>query len=77
MLEPVATNPFKSVYGLLLVVIAIVVAGFCIYYFNSRISFKNTGLPENTIKKISLYLAIFTAPYIVLIPSNLLYRLSM
>lgn len=73
IMEPVAMNPFASFYAVVFVLIAIVVAGLFIYYYNSRFSFKNTELPRDTIRKISLYLAIFTAPYVVLIPSKLLY----
>ena len=75
--EPISTNPFNNFYSFIYVLIALVIAGLLIYFFNYKISFKNTGLPRETIKKIALALAIFTAPWVVLIPSNLIYKHTM
>lgn len=70
---PVAYNPFDNVYALGYVSIAVVVAGVCIYLFNRYIAFKDIDLLDKYKKKIALALAIFTAPYVLLIPSALMY----
>lgn len=43
-------------------------AGLLIYWFNCRLSFRRTGLPEQTAHKLCLALAVATAPYTMLIP---------
>lgn len=50
---------------------AIVIAGLLIYIFNSRFSFKKTGLSEKEIHRISLALALLTAPWVMMIPLEL------
>lgn len=49
--------------------------GFLVYVFNRKFSFRNTDLSESQIKKVSLTLAIITAPYLFLIPTNVMYNL--
>lgn len=46
----------------------VILAGFLIYILNKRFSFKKTEIELNYVKKICLYLAVFTAPYTMLIP---------
>ncbi|MCQ2478183.1 MAG: hypothetical protein MJ091_03045 [Clostridia bacterium] len=46
----------------------VILAGFLIYFLNKRFSFKKTEIELNCVKKICVYLAIFTAPYTMLIP---------
>lgn len=51
--------------------IGVLVAALCIYAFNKNFSFSKCKnlLSVKQIKRISVYLAIFTAPYVMLIPS--------
>ena len=53
---------------LLILCLAIALAGLLIYWFNRRLSFRRTGLPAQTIHKLCLALAVATAPYTMLIP---------
>jgi hypothetical protein len=69
----VIVNPFQNFLSLLLVMLAVAIAGYFIYMFNWKYSFAKTDMPEENKKKIALYLALFTAPYILLIPATYLY----
>lgn len=46
----------------------VIVAGLMIYFFNRYLSFRKTDLTKEQIHKLALSLAIFTAPYTMLIP---------
>ncbi len=63
-------NPFANIYALLITVLSIVIAGFCIYLFNKRISLKNVDIDEHHKKIISLTMAIVTSPYMFFIPGE-------
>lgn len=53
---------------ILLAIPAVILAGVLIYFVNKWLSFRKTGLDAATVRKICLVLAIFTAPYTMLIP---------
>ena len=72
--EAMIWNLYKSPISVLLYCLAIFLAGLAIYYLNKKISFKKTELNIPQIHKLSLYLAVFTAPYVLLIPTCLLYH---
>ena len=46
----------------------VIIAGVLIYFLNQWLSFRKTDLTKEQIKKTALYLAIFTAPYAMLVP---------
>lgn len=69
---PVAYNPFDNIYALLYVCAAILLSAIVIYFFNRRICLKKTGLNERQKHITALVLAIVTAPYFFLLPTNLL-----
>ena len=52
----------------LLVLPGVALAGFLIYFFNQRYTFSSCGLPPEEIRRLSLVLAVFTAPYAMFIP---------
>ena len=66
-------NPFSSIVGLLVTVAAIALSGMCIYALDLRI-IRKTGLSEDQSRHSALMLAVLTAPYLFLIPSQLLYQ---
>ncbi|GAA0180527.1 hypothetical protein SH2C18_32020 [Clostridium sediminicola] len=72
--SPVSYNPFDNFYSLSYVFIAIIVSGVAIYLFNLKISFKKLNYDLKIKKTIALSLAIFTAPYVLLVPSKLMYN---
>lgn len=67
-------NPFVNIYSFLLITAGIVIAGVCIYFLNQWMLGKDKDLTKQQVKKIALYLAVFTAPYLFLIPSMWIYR---
>ncbi|MDU1413494.1 MAG: hypothetical protein E6929_11840 [Clostridium sp.] len=70
---PLVENPLDNWFALIYCLVTLFIAGFFIYFFNYKISFKKLNLPKKTIQKIALSLAIFTTPYVILFPSYTLY----
>ncbi|MBO6046359.1 MAG: hypothetical protein J6P61_01270 [Erysipelotrichaceae bacterium] len=66
-------NPFSNILGLIIILLSIACAGGLIYFFDHKILIK-AGLTKAQAKKSALYLAVFTAPYLYLFPSELLYQ---
>ncbi|HBQ85566.1 MAG TPA: hypothetical protein DD811_03660, partial [Syntrophomonas sp.] len=62
-------NPYSFCY----VALVIILVAVSIYFFNLKFSLKNLEIDIASKKRIALSLAIFTAPYILLYPSKLLY----
>lgn len=60
-------------FGQLLALPGVVLAGIFIYLLNRHFPFKNCGLESEAIKKLSLALAVFTAPYTMLWPIEWMY----
>ena len=63
-----------NLLSILIILIAIAISGTVIYLLDKRILRKDTDLNPEQIHRIALNLAIFTAPYLFLIPSSLIYR---
>ena len=66
-------DPFSDCIGLIIVVACIALSAVCIYLFDKRI-LRKAGLDPKQVKQSALRLAIITAPYLYLFPSNLLYQ---
>ncbi len=66
-------NPFVNACSFLLIVTGILIAGLCIYFLNRWILGKDEELTKEQVKQVALYLAVFTAPYLFLIPSMWIY----
>ena len=71
--DPLIQNPFSNVFALLYALLVLLITGLLIFVANRAISFRKTELNPLGVKKVSLYLAIFTAPYVVLLPSTSFY----
>lgn len=69
----VSYNPFKSIYSILWVILCIIITSTLIYIFNYKICFNNTELNIIQRKKVAFSLAIFTAPYLFIIPTYWFY----
>ena len=65
-------NPFDNIAGFLVVLLAVVIAAFIIYFLDGYI-LKKAGLDEILAKSTALKLALITAPYLYFFPSMLLY----
>jgi len=66
-------NPYSNVFALLTTILAITISGLCIYKFNLKSTFKNIDIDLAHKKRLALILAIFTAPYMLLIPAYLFF----
>ena len=66
-------NPFESFAAFLIVACSILLAAYCIYRFDLHI-LKRAGLSEEQGRKSALWLAVATAPYLFLLPSEILFR---
>ena len=71
-LNAVGYNPFHSIGSFLLVLFAIAIAGFLIYFFDRKI-LTSYGLDIASARKSALWLAFITAPYLYFIPSHLIW----
>ena len=70
---PVSYNPFENVYSFLWVTACVIITAFFIYLFNNKWCLKNAQLDNTQRKKIALSLAVFTAPYLFYLPTNLFF----
>ncbi len=61
---------YSSAFGFVIMAVIVFLVGVLIYQLNKKITFKNSGMSKKEIHKISLRLAIFTAPYSFFIPIN-------
>lgn len=68
-------NPYFWPENIVAALPALILAGLLIYWFNARFTLKKSGLPLQRQKKIALYLAVFTAPYVMFVPYDLLNRI--
>ena len=62
-------NPFQRVDSLLWVTFCVVLTGFIIYLFNRYIALRNLPLEDGILQRLSLSLAVFTAPYLFYLPT--------
>ena len=69
----IMSNPIANIYAFTIVALAVLLGGICIYFFNLKISFKNLDIDEKDKRKMSLIMAIFTAPYLFFLPVSLIY----
>ncbi len=70
---PISANPFSNLWALLFVLLMVALAGLVIYLLNRRFSFRRLDLPAKTAHRLSLTLAIATAPYVLLVPTVWMY----
>ena len=69
--EPIMANPFESFFAVIFVLMSIGLGGLLIYFLNKNISLrlsKTLDVPE--IRRTALVLAIATAPWTMLLPSE-------
>ncbi len=65
-------NPFRNIYALLITLAAIAMSGVLIYVLNIRIFQKMIGRENG--RYIALRMALWTAPYLYLLPMEIFYR---
>lgn len=70
----IGTNPYKNVWLFIFVILGILVSYYFTYTFNKKYSFSRTGLDHIRRKRIAKIVAVFTLPYLFLVPSNYIYK---
>ena len=69
--EPIMANPFESIFSVLFVLLSIGLGALLIYFFNKNMALRLTrSLDVSEIKRTSLVLALITAPWTMLLPSE-------
>lgn len=68
--DPLTANPFQSVPALVFAMLGVALAALLIYRLNSRISFRRLSVSEDERNQLAISLAVFTAPYVMLLPSQ-------
>ena len=67
-INAVMLNPFSHPLGLVWTIVGLLISGVLIYIFNLKLGLKKAELTDEQRKKAALRLAVFTAPYLFLIP---------
>ena len=70
--DAIMFEPFANILAVLIVIAAIALSGFCIYKLDIWVLGK-TELDPEQIKRAAIRLALFTAPYLYLIPGRWFY----
>lgn len=68
----VSYNPFENIFGVIYVILAVIISGYCIYIFNMKYIFRKIEIGISKKIAISVVIAILTAPYAFLIPTSTL-----
>lgn len=66
-------DPYHNIYSALMLIFAFAVAAIFIYIFNIKFVLKKLDVDDAIRRKLALSMAIFTAPYLFLIPSKYMY----
>lgn len=64
-------NPIPFPANVLISLPGVILAGWMIYVLNRKVTFRDSGLDPAAIHRFCLHLALFTAPYTMLIPAFL------
>ena len=72
-LNDMGWNPYKSILCTIYLLIVFIISTYLIYLFNNKFNFKNIE-DKNKTKKISILIAVLTAPYLFLVPTSLMYN---
>lgn len=67
----VSYNPFENIWAVLWVTMCVIMSSLFIYIFNYKISLRKLELETSVKKKIALALAIFTAPFLFYMPTEM------
>lgn len=70
---PIQNNPFLTIAGFLFTTLAALISAIIIYVLNYKFCFNKSNLNKSQKKKLALSLAIFTAPYLFYVPSQVLF----
>lgn len=74
--DNIMTNPFSSWISIAYIIICILISAFLIYLFNYNFTFKHLSIKAKTKKKMAIFIAVFTAPYLFFYPANKIYNID-
>ncbi|MBE5958929.1 MAG: hypothetical protein E7254_08745 [Lachnospiraceae bacterium] len=63
-------NPFENPVALIYTIGCLIVIGFFIYWFDKKVAFRKVDISELEKKKLALTMAVFTTPYIIIVPTG-------
>jgi hypothetical protein len=69
-------NPFRNPIALIYTIFCLIVIGYFIYLFDKKVAFKKLDISEIEKKKLALTMAVFTTPYILIVPSEWFMQMS-
>lgn len=67
-------DPFSNILSFITITLCVILTGCIIYFFNSKFCLKKANLTKEQLHKTALNLAIFTAPYLLYLPSIWFYK---
>lgn len=70
----VMANPFSNIWAFLWVTAAVAVSALCLYWLNRKLVYRRTELEEKQKKRLSLLMALVTAPWVFYLPTVWFYR---
>ena len=68
-------DPFGNVFSLLFVLLCMALTSVIIYFLDSRLGFRKTGVEKLYQKKMALWISTITTPWLFLFPSGVLYNM--
>ena len=74
LVRGITWSPFSFFPSFLVIVLAVLISASCIYFLDRWILSMDSTLTKEQAKRTAFWLAVFTAPYLFLFPSALLYR---
>lgn len=70
----ISWNPYTNITGISSIIIATALSGVIIYILNRLYSFNLPHVTEKNKKRLAVIIAIFTLPYMFLVPTSVLYK---
>ncbi len=70
---PVSYNQLDNIFSILWVTACVIITALFIYIFNNKWCLKKALLDDKQRKRVALSLAVFTAPYLFYLPTNLFF----
>ena len=70
VLNAIIYNPFKNAFAVLIITIFVIISAVIIFLANYFICFRKAKLEKTKRKILALSLAIFTAPYLLYLPTE-------
>lgn len=67
--DGIMMKPVSNIYSFMFTLVCVVISAILIYFFDYKITLKNTKLSDIQKKKTAILMAVFTAPYLFFLPA--------